>query len=349
MRLSGVSLALPSQVLTNDDVIARVHQHSAPVFSGDLGKTLDLTARMLELSGARTRYWCAQGEGPIGLIRQAVTGALAQAGCSRADVDLMICAGVDRAFAEPANAHFIAHALGMDDCQCFDVLDACNGWMRATLLAQSLLATGACRRVLIINSECNQFEGGAVNPGCFALRDAAELDWKFAGLTLGEGATATILERDAADASCWKFYTKTRADLAALCTVPLAGYQRYLLPADDPGPAGAGQFSSRSSLMFGAAVHELVALIQQVPQPWSDVRAMFTHAASAAVAEVCARQVGMAHLVRNVYADCGNLVSASIPAGIARAVADGSIVRGDRMLCCVGSAGMTFSIASGYY
>ena len=45
-----------------------------------------------------------------------------------------------------------------------------------------------------------------------------------------------------------------------------------------------------------------------------------------------------------VYPDYGNLVSASVPAGMALAEQQGLLNRGDTVACWVGSAGMAFSL-----
>lgn len=351
MKLSAVRLALPSRVLSNDAVLDLVHEHSKGIFVGDLPKTLALVERMLVHSGARQRHWCAPHERVLDLVAQAVDATLADVGCRKSDVDLLICASVDRAFAEPANAYYIAHALGFAGAQCFDILDACSGWVRAIQVAEGLLRAGACRRILVINSEFNQFEGGAVYPATFALRTPAELEHKFAGLTLGEGVTATLLEANA-DANIgthWEFRGKARPDLAELCSVPLTGFERYACPSDKTGRNGVNRFTSYAIPMFSAALCELVDLIKQVQVSLADVDAFFVHAASAAIADEIAKRLDARQPIHNVYADYGNLVSASIPAGIALALEGKTLKRGDHILCCVGSAGMTFSVASGVF
>ena len=352
MKLSAVRLVLPSRVLSNDDVLALVYTNSKHIFSGDLQKSLAVIERMLVYSGAVQRHWCDKNERVLNLLAQAVDNALADADCTKSDIDVLVYASVDRAFAEPANAYFIAHALGFEGVQCFDILDACNGLMRAIQVADGLLRTGAYRGILVINSEFNQFEGGAVYPSSFTLHKPDDIEHHFAGLTLGEGVTATIIEVDQETPTLpqhWEFSGKSRPDLAELCSVPLAGFQRYACPSEKTGHNGIGQFTSYSIPMFSVAVHEMVHLIKQVKTPLADISAIFTHAASETISNECATQLGVQQRIHNVYAQCGNLVSASIPAGIALAINNKELTRGDQMLCCVGSAGMTFSVAYGIF
>src|SRR5688500_7627257 len=128
MRLDAVKLALPSQTLSNDDVVALVRRHSAMTFTGDLDRMLEQVRTLLHRSGAEQRSWLAPGEAVLPLVASAVEQAVEAAGCQTGDIDLLICAGVDRGFVEPATAYLVAQALEMDGVACFDIVDACNGW-----------------------------------------------------------------------------------------------------------------------------------------------------------------------------------------------------------------------------
>jgi 3-oxoacyl-[acyl-carrier-protein] synthase III len=347
MKLDAVTLCLPSRRLTNEDIIALVQQHSEPSFEGDLKKALHTIRLLLRSSGAQFRYWLGENQTPLALISQATQEALDEAECDRGEIDLLIYASADRGFCEPANAYFVAHALGMDRVQCFDVLDGCNGWTRAIHLSYSLLATGAYRRILILNSEFNMYPGGPVYPKLFGLRCLEELNWRFPGFTLGEGVTATIVSYDAERE--WEFHHSSRTDLSELCSVPIRGYERYCLPSDRIGRNDAGYFASFGSEMFAQGTPEVVALCRQLRAPIDAIKAIIPHTASKRVWDEAARMCGLQHLMYYIYPRCGNLVSASVPAGISMAAREGLIGRGDRVVGCVGSAGMSFFVYSFLY
>src|SRR5262245_19869599 len=157
MRLDAVKLALPSRVLTNDDIVALVRRHSEATYTGDLDRMLDEVRALLRRSGAETRHWLGTGEAVLSLVASAADRAFESAGCGKDDIDLLICASVDRGFVEPATAYFVAQALGMGRVSCFDILDACNGWTRALQVAFALFRCGAHQRALIINAEFPMF------------------------------------------------------------------------------------------------------------------------------------------------------------------------------------------------
>lgn len=347
MHISSVKLALPSRRVTNDEILALVRHHSRETFSGDLFRALELIRRLLDHSGAKGRYWLAEGEAPLSLISQAAEEALVESGMDPEEIDLMIYAGVDRGFVEPANAYFVAQALGMTRVNCFDVLDACNGWSRALHLVHSLFESGQYKRAMIVNGEFNMFEGGTINPGLFRLNRIEELEWSFAGYTLGEAAAVTVLIHD--PEAEWDFRFSSRPDLADLCSVPEIGYQRYSLPSERVGRNGVMGFVSYSRDLYAEGVGELFQLFRELEPDVDTLKIVFPHAASERAWAEGAEQLGIGRLMYFIYPEHGNVVSASVPAGMALAVADGSLSRGDHFLALVGSAGMSFSAVSGVY
>ena len=51
----------------------------------------------------------------------------------------------------------------------------------------------------------------------------------------------------------------------------------------------------------------------------------------------------------HVYPQYGNLISASLPAGLATAIDAGHVRRGDRVAICGASAGMSFAVGAFEY
>ncbi len=196
MHLDSVQVAFPSRVVSNAQIIEHVRRHSRESFEGDLEDTLARIDKLLVVSGAQRRRWLADGETPIALIESAVTRALADAGVDKRDVDLVIYVGVGKGFLEPGQSYLVAHALGMDRAECFDVLDACMSWTRAMHIADGFLQMRRYRRILIVNGEINTFEGGPLFPCNYRLQHREQLAWTFASYTIGAAATATLVSAD---------------------------------------------------------------------------------------------------------------------------------------------------------
>jgi acyl-CoA:acyl-CoA alkyltransferase len=344
MRIASVGIALPSRRVSNKEILDLIRQNSEKTFSGDLAQALKRIGALLQRSGAESRYWLGADETAIGLTSRAVAEALSTADCDRHEIDLLIYTGIDRGFAEPANAYFVARAIGMERVHCFDVLDACNGWSRSVQLVYALFKAGMYRRALLVSSEFPIFEGGPIYPGLFELHASGDIGRSFAGFTLGEGVGATVLSNDPEYE--WEFHFASRADLADLCTVPLPGFERYSAPSGYLPGNGLMRFSSEGGRMFSEGRREITKLFLELSILTEDIVAIFPHAATVRDWIEGAASLGVDRLIYNIYPYCGNLASASVPVGIARAVNDGRIRRGDRLVCVTDSAGMSFAAYS---
>lgn len=347
MRIDSVKFVQPSRVLSNDDIVGLVRQHSTGTYKGDLEKALEMIRRLLERSGAEYRCWLGEGQKPLDLITQAAEEALEEADCDKQDIDLLIFTGVDRGFLEPANSYFVAHALGMDRVECFDVVDACQSWSRAVRISHSFLQNGSYNRILIVNGEFAMNGGGLVYPALFTLERLDQIAWCFPGYTLGEGATATVVSKD--PKRHWHFQYSSRPDFAELCTIPLKGYERFCLPSNSIGLNGVGHFTSFGDEMLSTGIDEVVEVFQKLNPPRKELRAVFPHTVSKKATDNAADRLGIKHLMYTIYPRCGNLASASVPAGMALAVNEGIISRGDLIAGWVGSAGMSYSAYSFVY
>lgn len=341
MHLDSIQAVFPSRVVSNDEIIELVRRHSERSFAGDLPDTLALIERLLVLSGARSRRWLAEGETPIALLEAAALRALAEAGVDQRDVDLLIYVGVGKGFLEPGQSYLVAQALGMDRVECFDILDACMSWTRAMHLADGLLELGRYRRILIVNAELNTFEGGPLFPCNYRLQSRAQLEWTFASYTIGGAATATLVSADRDRPWAWRF--ASRPDLADLCTIPGSGHALFAKASEKIGKNGDYQFASYGKELHAHAREPAVALMRAILAEHGEVQRIFPHASSFKEWDTFAGDLEVRDRVHHMYPDYGNLVSASVPAGIAVAIADGLVRRGDRLAGWVGSAGMSFA------
>lgn len=347
MRIDAVKVAFPSRVMDNDEILNLVRQHSQESFAGDLEHTVGRIAKALHASGAERRRWLGEGETPLACIRSATTQALDEAGVGKQDVDLLIYVGIGRGFIEPGQSYMVAHALGMDRVECFDIIDACMSWTRAMQIAESFLQTQRHRRILIVNGEINTFEGGPLFPCNYRLQNADELEWTFPSYTIGSAATATLVSADNDNPWTWSF--SSRPDLADLCTVPSAGSHLFASDAPKIGKNGVNRFTS-----FGRDLHAhgrapAVAAMRDILARHDDIGRVFTHTSSFKEWDSFGRDVGMHEKIYSLYPEYGNIVSASVPAGIALAVDEGLVRRGERVAGWVGSAGMSFSAYSFRY
>jgi 3-oxoacyl-(acyl-carrier-protein) synthase III len=136
--LAGAGGYLPGHLVTNDDLAA----------------TLDTSdAWIRERTGICQRYRVGPEDNTTSMAAAAARRALAMAGATAADVDLIIVgtSTPDQAF--PSVAVRVQALLGVEGGFGFDVSAACAGFVYALSLADDLIRAGRARGALVIGSE----------------------------------------------------------------------------------------------------------------------------------------------------------------------------------------------------
>jgi 3-oxoacyl-[acyl-carrier-protein] synthase III len=135
--IAGLGAALPSTVVPNADVAARLG-----VDGGWIEKR----------TGIRSRRELAAGERLSDLAAAAGRAALADAGLEAAELDLILVATLAADEITPAAAPLVAHALGTT-AAAIDVNAACVGFLSALELACGRVESGRAEHVLVIGAE----------------------------------------------------------------------------------------------------------------------------------------------------------------------------------------------------
>jgi acyl-CoA:acyl-CoA alkyltransferase len=104
------------------------------------------------------------------------------------DIDTLIFASTDKDTLEPATANILQEKLGITRINAFYLSNACNSILQGINVANSLIATGAARRVLIASGEMGSW---VCNHRIDFIDD---LKVKMGGLTLGDAGAALLLE-----------------------------------------------------------------------------------------------------------------------------------------------------------
>ncbi|MEW6517100.1 MAG: beta-ketoacyl-ACP synthase III [candidate division FCPU426 bacterium] len=134
----GTGMYLPSKVLTNHDLEKMVDTNDEWI-----------TTRV----GIKERRIAAPEETASSMGARAAREALADAGLTPADVDLIITATISGDVPWPSTACFIQRELGAGQAACFDVEAACTGFITALNLAQAFIRSGQYQTILVIATE----------------------------------------------------------------------------------------------------------------------------------------------------------------------------------------------------
>jgi 3-oxoacyl-[acyl-carrier-protein] synthase III len=161
----GFGASLPKRVVTNRDL-------------EDMVETSD--EWIVQRTGIRQRYIAGEGETTASLGAAAAEQALARAGLTAQDIDLIICATSTPDNTFPAIAVNIQNRLGMSHGFAFDVQAVCSGFVYAMATADLYIRGGMAKRVLVIGAETF----------------SRILDWndRTTCVLFGDGAGAIVLE-----------------------------------------------------------------------------------------------------------------------------------------------------------
>lgn len=136
MRLLGTGSALPAKRLTNKQLTQIVDTSDEWIVSrtGIEERRIISDETLLELATKASQH------------------ALADAGIGPQDLDLIICSSVLNEYRTPALSCLIQEQIGAS-CPAFDMNAACPGFEYALDVADSYIASGKCKKVLIVCAE----------------------------------------------------------------------------------------------------------------------------------------------------------------------------------------------------
>jgi len=136
--VTGVGSFLPEQIVTN----------------ADLTKIVDTSDEwIIERTGIRQRHKARDDEPTSDLALKAAERALADAGKTAADVDLIIVATTTPDQTFPATAAIVQRKLGAAVGIAFDVQAVCSGFVYAMSVADGFVARGQAKCALVIGAE----------------------------------------------------------------------------------------------------------------------------------------------------------------------------------------------------
>jgi 3-oxoacyl-[acyl-carrier-protein] synthase III len=141
----------------------------------DLMKLVDTSDEwIVQRTGVRERRIVSEGETPASMGIAAARSALENAGMTADQLDLIVCGTISPDMIFPATACLIQDGLGISEIPCFDVSAACSGFIYALTVADSMIATGNYKNVLVVASDAlTRFTDYTDRGSCILFGDAA--------------------------------------------------------------------------------------------------------------------------------------------------------------------------------
>lgn len=309
----GCGSYLPAKVMTN----------------AEIAQIVDTSDEWItERTGIKSRHIAAEGELTSDLAYNAALAAMAHAGVTADELDLIVLATATPDNTFPATAVKVQARLGMTRGAAFDVQAVCSGFIYALSVADNFIKAGQARTVLVIGAETF----------------SRILDWndRTTCVLFGDGAGAVVLR--ATDGA------GTAEDQGILSTHLHSDGNHHDLLYVDGGPSSTqtvGHVRMRGQEVFKHAVVNLADVVKEALAAngltADAIDWLVPHQANRRIIEGTGRKLKLpAERVVITVDHHGNTSAASIPLALAEAVADGRIQRGDLMLLEAMGGGFTW-------
>jgi 3-oxoacyl-[acyl-carrier-protein] synthase-3 len=201
----------PSNSLRTVSIIGTgVYLPEKTVTNRDLEKIVDTTDEWIySRTGMRERRIARADQASSDLAAEAAKAALADAGISAEEVDLLIVATLSPDMFFPSTACFVQDRIGAKNAYCYDLGAACSGSIYALETAKNQIACGAVNTALVIGAE----------------KMSTFIDWKDRNtcVLFGDGAGAMVLRATDAKRGIMKGVFGSDGSLASLLWTPGGG------------------------------------------------------------------------------------------------------------------------------
>lgn len=185
VHLVSVGTALPGPPVDNAELarrfgVDRVWEQWVDTFIGTRQRHFSV-----DLETGEVRHRLAD------LGRQAAERALAAAGLTAADVDLIVMGTSSPDQLMPATVNVVADGLGINDVPTYQLQSGCTGAFQALDVAQQMLLTGRCRTALVLGGDtCTKHLDLTLDPKQLTPNELVP------GVMFGDGAGAAVLSTE---------------------------------------------------------------------------------------------------------------------------------------------------------
>jgi 3-oxoacyl-[acyl-carrier-protein] synthase-3 len=334
--ISGTGFYVPPRVVRNDDLIA--------------GYGLDTTHEwIVQRTGIEERRFADEGVGTSDMALEAARAALANAGLTARDLDLIVVATLSPEHAFPGSGVYLQKKLGLCDgddpkfVPALDVRNQCSGFLYGLSTAVAHVRAGMARHVLVVGAETH----------------SAALDLSTEGRTVsslfGDGAGAVVVSATDDDRGVRGVWLGADGRFAEVLCQKIWDIRRRPFVAKNPDRSGTVPpdmlwASMDGKLVFKHAVGAMVGALMRACADQkidvSDLDLLFFHQANLRINQFIAQQLGLPEdRVPHNIERYGNTTAATLPILLAETAQSGRLRPGMKIGLVAFGSGFTWGSA----
>ncbi len=312
--ITGSGIAIPPHLVTNEQ----------------LSRIMDTSDEWIRTrSGIEQRYYGAPGQGSAELGSIAAEAAIADAGLTPNDIDVVVFATMTPDHVLPGNGPLLQKRIGLRNVPTFDIRQQCSGFLYGLDLADSLLRSGKFGRVLLVGAELHSafmpWDHGWDLVIGLSDREPTEAEkewntkWRDRTVLFGDAGAAVVLEtRDDGAAGLLRTRLYTDGGGAEALTMHGASFKRRPFVTKEQIETGETIPVMNGREVFKTAVTRMPQAVREVCADEgvavADLDLVLIHQANLRIIEGVQKQLGLpAEKVPHNIEKYGNTTAATLP------------------------------------
>lgn len=315
-KITGIAGYVPPQVMTN----------------ADLEKIVDTSDEWIRTrTGIRERHVAEKGVAASHMATEAAKKVLAQRGIAAEEIDLIVVASVTPDMMFPATACLVQDRLGAKNAWGFDLSAACSGFVYALTVCAQFVGAGNARKALAIGSD--------------KMTSILDYQDRATCVLFGDGAGAALLE-PAVDGEEGILDFINDVDGSGGCFLYMPAGGSLNPPSHETVDKRMHFVHQEGQQVFKYAVRRMAevssTLLERNGFCSQDVALVVPHQANLRIIKATQERLAVEDAKMMVNIDrYGNTTAGTIPLGLADAIEQGRLKKGDLVVLVAVGAGYT--------
>jgi 3-oxoacyl-[acyl-carrier-protein] synthase-3 len=312
----GTGKYVPERILSNKELEAMVETNDEWIVTR---------------TGIKERRLAAADEATSDLALYASQKAIAAAGLTAEDIDLIIVATITPDMFFPSTACLLQDKLGAKKAAAFDLSAACSGFIYGLATGSSMIASGIYKHVLVVGAE--------------TLSRITDYTDRNTCILFGDGAGAVVLGQVEEGRGFQSF--KLGADGSGGDLLKVSGGGSRTPATEESVQTKQHYIHMAGNDVFKFAVRIMGSVAEEALEmagvAKEDISLLVPHQANIRIIQSALNRLNLSEDKAMINLDqYGNMSSASIPVALAEAVEQGRVKEGDKIVLVGFGGGLTW-------